>query len=60
MSTTKAQKLAQARYDAKRHAGVLVRFTAEELRELDAERKPGESRPALIKRRLGFALDFHC
>jgi hypothetical protein len=52
--STKAQKRAQARYDAKRPMGVLVRFEDTELRELDSQRKDGESRAATIKRLLGF------
>lgn len=52
--TTKARKRAQARYDAKRHKGVLVRFEESQLRELDSRRKDGESRAVAIKRLLGF------
>lgn len=52
--TTKAQKRAQARYDAKRPTGVLVRFEDSELREIDSQRKEGESRAAAVKRLLGF------
>lgn len=55
MTTTEAQKRAQARYDPKRPTGVLVRFHAHELRRLDWQRREGESRAALIKRVLGFA-----
>ena len=48
--TTKAQRAAQARYDATRPAPVPVRMNPEELARLDALRKPDEGRgPALLR-----------
>lgn len=53
VSTTKAQRAAQARYDQKRPAPVPVRLNEQELTWLDAQRQDGEGRGQAIKRLAG-------
>lgn len=53
MTATKAQRAAQARYDAKRPAPVPVRLNETELAWLDALRHDGEGRGQALKRLAG-------
>lgn len=53
MTTTKAQRAAQARYDLKRAAPVPVRLNERELAWLDDQREDGEGRGAALKRLAG-------
>jgi hypothetical protein len=53
MSTTKAQRAAQARYDQKRPAPVPVRLNKVELEWLDTQRQDGEGRGQALKRLAG-------
>lgn len=50
---SEAQRAAQARYDAKRPAPVLVRLTDQELEWLDQQRQAGEGRSTALKRLAG-------
>ena len=50
-----AQQRAQARYDEKRGGAVNTRFSRAELIVLDAMRRPGETRQAVLRRCAGFA-----
>lgn len=48
---SKAQRAAEARYDAKRRGvAVTLRLSREQGAWLDARRKPDESRPATLRR----------
>jgi len=53
MGTTKAQRAAQARYDKKRPAPVLVRLNQDQIAWLDQQRQPGEGRSSVLKRLAG-------
>ena len=50
VSASAKRKAAQRKYDKTRAPGVLIRFSQWELDNLDALRRPGESRQTAIKR----------
>lgn len=51
MTRTKAQRAAEARYDAKRRGvAVTLRLSREQAAWLDAKAKPDESRPGTLRR----------
>lgn len=48
---SKAQRAAESRYDQKRRGvTITLRLSSEQATWLDARRKPGESRPAALRR----------
>lgn len=53
VTTTKAQRAAQARYDRKRAAPVSVGMNQSELAWLDSQRLDGEGRGTALKRLTG-------